>query len=170
MKIKNNFSRALMLLVIACIGATAQDVWKYSTSGTLSSASASFTVALPATGNNQVDLLDYVLQCTASCTVSTFINQTAPTATLAAWRAENPSTTPDGGATQPKALIYTASNSTGGTKADEPFVLPANAIMPWDLQGITLIGSGTTKNYTVKIGPFTATTTYTIQIRVKVRR
>lgn len=165
--------KLLALAVLLCIPAFAQsDVWKFSRTAALSGTSVAFTVALPASGAAQeVELLDYTLQCTADCAVTTERNGSVPTATLGAWRPEDLGTAPklgNGSVIQPITLIYFASDSTGGTLADESFSFPANAVVPWSTGQVILTGTGATTNYTIRIGPFTGT--YRFQIRVRIRR
>lgn len=165
--------RKIFALAVLCAGsALAQsDVWIFSRTAALSSASVAFTIALPPTGANQVQLLDYTLQCTADCSVTTERNGSAPTATQGTWRPEDWDTAPKSDPTtiiQPSMRVYYNSDSTGGVLQDEPFVFPAGAIVPWSTGVVILTGSGLTNNWTLRIGPMTGT--YRIQIKVRARR
>lgn len=164
--------RILITLLALCASAYAQsDVWKYSKSATLSGAATAFTVSLPPTGSRQqAEILDFTLQCTADCTVSTERNGSAPTATLGTWRPEDLDSAPKSAGTpvQPVVRIYHSSDSTGGSTMDEPYLFPANAIVPWGLGTVVLTGIGATTNVTIRLATFTGT--YHFQIRVRIRR
>lgn len=168
--------RKLFALAVLCAGiASAQyDVYKFSRSGTLSTGTTAFTIALPPTGDNDVRLLDFTLQCSADCTPQTERDGTAPTAppaTLGSWRPEDKDSAPKltGVPIQPAVRIYYDSNSTGGTLADEPFVFPAGALVPWSTGAVALTGSGLTTNYTIRITAAIGTT-YRFQLRARIRR
>lgn len=147
------------------------DVWKFSRTATLTATSAAFTISLPATGVNEVELLDFTVQCSTDCAVQTERNGSAPTATLGTWRPENLDTAPRDGSNnvmQPVVRIHYNSDSSGGALTDESFIFPANSIVPWTTGQVVLTGSGTNNNYTVRIGPMTGT--YRFQIRARIRR
>lgn len=166
-----SLTRIALLLLCALSLSAQSDVWKYSRSATLAGTSVAFTVALPATGNNLVQMLDMIVQCTVDCTVSTERNGTAPTVTLASWRPEDYATAPKDGSgvtIQPGVNIYYDSNSTGGSTDDMAFTFPAGALIPWGFGDQSLMGAGATRNYTIRIGPMTGT--YRFQLRVRVRR
>lgn len=162
----------LALAALSALPAFGQsDIWKFSRTATLSATSAAFTVSLPAAGVNEVEILDFTLQCTADCAVTTERNGSAPTATLGTWRAENLDTAPrdvGNAVVQPTVRIHFNSDSTGGAVADESFVFPANAIVPWSTGQVIMTGAGTTTNYTIRIGPMTGT--YRFQLRARIRR
>jgi hypothetical protein len=159
------------LVVCSSIGFAQSDIWKYSKSATLSGTATAFTIALPDTGpGQQVEILEYTLQCTADCTVQTERNGSAPTATAATWRCEDVDTCPKNGTTpiQPVSKIYHLSNSTGGGLHDEPYIFPANAIVPWKSgTALVLTGLGSTNNFTIRIAAFTGTYHFTIRARIR---
>ena len=165
--------RKLLVLAALCLPALAQsDNWKFSRTAVLSGTATAITVALPASGTAQeVEILDFAIQCTADCAVTTERNGSGPTATLGSWRPEDLGTAPkDGGGVpiQPATKVYFNSDSTGGTLCDEAFIFPANALVPWATGQVILTGTGATTNYTIRIGPLTGT--YRIQLRVRIRR
>jgi hypothetical protein len=154
------------VLCAFALGASAQsDIWRYSKTGT---GNLTVTIQLPSSGaSQQVELMDYTLQCTADCTVSTERNGSQATQTAGVWRCQDFDTCPKNGSTpiQPATKVYEGSNSTGGSALDEPYVFIANALIPWMLTGTTL--TNFSANWTIKV---VGTGTYHFQLRARIRR
>jgi len=119
-------------------------------SATLSGAGTACTIQQPATGANNVRLMYAQVYCSVACTVTQERNGTAATATSATVKRVNPDRTD-----AITAVVYSASDVGVGTAFVDKTLVAGTTVIKLD--GVYLLGSGTAKNYTVRVASMTGT-------------
>lgn len=121
----------------------------------LSAEATACTIQQPASGARNVQLVSAYIESSAAINISQERNGSAATTTSVTPTAVNPDQTDAAVAT-----VFHTSNVGSGTVlggAGTTILVVANSGLTLDLQDIQLRGSGTSKNYTIKVAAATAT-------------
>lgn len=126
---------------------------------TLSASSEAITIQQPATGSHVVEFVGASIYCAASCNISQERNGSAATATAATIALANPE---QGSAA---ATAWYQSNVGSPASTLPTFTINGGGSASIDLQDMFLVGNGTGKNYTLRVGPTTGRVIITIKWR-----
>jgi hypothetical protein len=116
---------------------------------TLAGAAEKITIQQPASGAKRVRILSVTAYCSVSCTVTLSRDGTAASGTALA----PVSISGNGAATTVSG--YHTSNAGSGTVISIPFRIAAGGTVSVEVPGVDLIGSGTTKNFSVTTSSIT---------------
>jgi hypothetical protein len=147
----------LMLLVVCLAGALfGQGRYVFRHEFNLSGAAGVWTIQQPASGGNRLNAR-YVTISTSSALKITFERAcTTPASSTAGTILRNP---PEYTTVAAKATAFHTSNASGCTVVWGPIDIPAGAGVTIDFDPLTdyLVGSGTTRNLTIRTATATAT-------------
>ena len=146
--------KLLCMLLLCCVSLCAECIPQYIARYSYTSGGA-ITIQQLASGSKTVELCSGFVYCASACTATEEVSGTAATATAMA--AESASATASllillraaslGGG--PVASVFKDSNSSSG-KVLMPYILVAGEKLPLSLEGIGLLGNGTTVNFTLR--------------------
>lgn len=145
--------KRLILLLVFTLVAHAQD-YSVVKETVLAAAAEVITVQQPASGALTVRLKSAYIDCSVACTITLERN-----GTVAAGSTITPAPLNAGTA---KVTAWSSSTVGTGTVISK-FTLPAGGGVPLDLSGISLIGNGTGKNFTIR----TSSITGTVHVNIK---
>ena len=143
----------VMFFALALSALAQSDLFTVSYSTTLAAAGTALSVQLPATGSHQLEILDATVGSSAACSFRIETNGLAATgsnATAATIVPVNPETTPSAIQAAPNFTAWYGTNIPAGTAITPSWSIPAGAIVPFGA-GRTLSGSGTARNYILRI-------------------
>lgn len=111
-----------------------------------------WTIQQPASGAKNLKLIGFTVYCSAACTFSQERNGTA-----ASGNTITPTKVNTESSATPTFTAHHTSGSTGGTSIGGTSYVAAGVTQPIDLTSNYIIGSGTTRNFTVRTSSFTGT-------------
>lgn len=167
--------RKLFALAVLCAASAfaQKDTFVVSYSATLAAAQTAVSIQLPTSGQQEAEIAEVTVGCSAACPVRLEINGAASTANGStinsiAPQALNPESTPSALQTTPNFNAFSGSGIPSGTPITPTWTIPAGAILPFG-SGRVLTGNGGAVNYIVRV-PSAYTGTIQIFISVRSRR
>lgn len=147
--------RLIALLVSTCACALAQD-YVVTRDVTLASSADAVTIQQPSSNSRVVRGAKVFIRCIAACDVTIEREGTAATTSAVTPVAVNPSTS-----NAAHVTAFVASDVGVGTVVARDSI-PANGFTIFDMSKVTLNGSGTSKNFTIRIASMTGRVIYDI--------
>lgn len=159
---------AAALMLLCCVPASAQyprsagdlpEVFTIAHSCTASGTACVWTIQQPASNAKNVKLLGFTVYCSAACTFTQERNGTAASANTI-----TPTKVNTESSATPTFTAHHTSGSTGGTSIGGTSYVAAGETLSIDLASNYILGSGTTRNFTVRTSSFTGTGQFVLKV------
>lgn len=156
---------ALLLVALPAFGQQPRsadelpEVFTIAHSCSASGSACVWTIQQPASGAKNLRLVGFTVYCSAACTFTQERNGTAASGSTI-----TPTKVNTESSATPTFTAHHTSGSTGGTSIGGTSYVAAGVTLPIDLTNIYILGSGTTKNFTVRTSSFTGTGQFVLKL------